>query len=562
MIRLTDILKRRGTSADTTDEITPAHEGDGSGVMRAKAMTQKGRSDDGFSVVEVVFAAAILFFALTALIGLMGVSSTMTGSARAKSVLSNAITSELDWVRSIPFEKVGLTTQIPPGDIPASRTYVKDGFTITMTFSVTDMTASNGTKEVRVNAVASRQGQQDVQSSAFAAIRNRIGTTMADADGAPIIEFIAPTPAPETVVVSNRIGGTGEPLTIAAKAWSENYAISRIEFMIGTTRLRNGNSIYADVAQVDFSGTEPQEQLVFNWHTGQVDNAGIASVLDGRRVVRVVAYDDQGRPSAARERIFLVDNFAPAVPDGRALQWQGWIDSMGVAQQSLAALWNPAMDGTDYAPYHESGVFENTNGGSTLAAWTPVASLQATANVSVGSAMGCYSMRTRALSPLQNPSEWGTVSPVVTRPVLTGSCDVTRAKNSGSRDTWTFVTRSTVMQPRFPFQNSSLTVEVLKTVAGVTTVTNVTTSARSAWNSGGQYTYSDTHSMTIGKSTTPVPPNYRIRVTVAPNGWGSASQTVTSNSLTPWVPNPISTFEYDSAVFTITAPNQPVRAAW
>lgn len=520
------------------------------------------RDDEGFSVVEVVFAAAILFFALTALLGLLGASSTMTGGARAKSVLNNAVSSELDWIRSLPFDRVALNNQTPPGDIPPSRTYVKEGFTVQLTFTVTDRTSQNGTKEVRVHARSTRQGFPDVQTSAFAAVRNRIGTTMADADGAPMIEFISPTPAPETVVVANRIGGTSNPLTIAAKAWSENYAISRIEFMVGSTRLRNGNTVYADFAQRDFSGENPEETLSFDWHTGQVDSNGTPTIPDGRRTVRIVAYDDQGRPSAARERVFLVDNYPPSVPGDRVMPWTGWIDASGLPKQSVGAVWSMAPDGTDWAPFHEAEVFENTTGATLLTGWSSVMSLQATGSVNPAGSLACYGMRVRALSPLQNPSEWGTVSPVVTRPEATGSCDVTRSKNSGSRDQWTFTTRASVTPPRFPYQSTSLLVEALKISGGTTTTVNVTSAARAAWSSGAAYTYTDTHSVVIGKSTTPSAPSYRIRVTITPTGWGSAGHVVMSNSVTPWVPNPISTFEYNAPQTSITATNKPVTCAW
>ena len=77
------------------------------------------RRDDGFTVVELVIAAAILFFAMTALVGLLGASTSMTASAKSRSVLTNAISSELERIRALRIEEVDYSTS--GGQIPHSK---------------------------------------------------------------------------------------------------------------------------------------------------------------------------------------------------------------------------------------------------------------------------------------------------------------------------------------------------------------------------------------------------------------------------------------------------------
>lgn len=521
--------------------------------------------DDGFSVVEVVIASAILFFALTALVGLLGATTNMTTAAKGRSVLTNTVATELDWVRSIPFNRLALTNASPPGDVPPTRTMVKDGYTITVTFTITDRAAQNGTKEVAVQAVASRPGVSDITTTAHAFVRNRVGGTTVEANDAPVIEFIDPTPPTDTIVFANKKQG-GSNLQIAARATSEAHLVARMEFLVGGTTsvlLRNGNQSWAGYATETFTDAQSVKTYSFDWHTMQIDSEGQPSVPDGRRVVRIIAYDDQGRASTPRDRTFVVDNHPPVAPTNAQLIWNGTVTDKR-ASQTLSAGWTAAMDGTDPAPSHSALVYENTNGASDPAQWQQAGGALAAPGVVGGTgAMGAYAIRVRAFSPLQNPGPWTVAGPVYTRPLANGSSDVTRSRFDGARDRWSFTSRPELKGPRFPYADSDLKIELLKTFgATVSPPVDVTAEVKAAWAAGDAYVYTDTVNQVVSKNVQPPVPVYQYRVEVTPAGWGSAKQSLTSSKSSPWVPDPISSFSYATPTNTITATNMEMSTAW
>jgi Tfp pilus assembly protein PilV len=133
-----------------------------------------GRRDDGFTVVELVVAAAILFFAMTALVGLLGASTNMTASAKSRSALTNTIASELETIRMLRIEEVDYDTS--GGQIPHTKVVtLENGVTLTLVYTITDRTAQNNTKEVLIRGTATRPGFAPVTFSSFAVIRDRIG---------------------------------------------------------------------------------------------------------------------------------------------------------------------------------------------------------------------------------------------------------------------------------------------------------------------------------------------------------------------------------------------------
>ena len=72
-------------------------------------MARPRRNDDGMTVFEVVIAASILLFALMALLGLLGVSSTMTARAKTQTVAVNAANSVVEKIRAESFPTLSQT---------------------------------------------------------------------------------------------------------------------------------------------------------------------------------------------------------------------------------------------------------------------------------------------------------------------------------------------------------------------------------------------------------------------------------------------------------------------
>lgn len=526
--------------------------------------TEQTRRDDGFTVVEVVFAAAILFFAVTALVGLMGTSSRMSATSRARTVLVNEIATRLDRYRAMPFDRIALTTAVPPGDLLPSETITSGGFTITLHVSVTDRISYNGTKEIHIDGVITQPGVPDVRTSSFAAVRDRVGGTTTAISEAPTIKFLGETPAAESIVFNNQVSGGGA-LNIATRSESVNFYIQRVEYLIANTTLKDGATALADPADHDFSGTQQLEDWSFIWNTKQVDAEGRPVVSDGRRVIRVVCYDDQGRASVPQQRVFVVDNYPPAMPGNAALAWTGLVDSFGRADQRLTATWTPALDGTDPAPKHTAEVYKNVYGESQFTTWASVLTTGSPTPVPDSGGFDCYAMRVQALSPLGNPSDWAVVGPILARPTINGSCDVTRSYADKKNDRWSFVNRFELSRPRFPYSPSSVTVKVLRYDAGPANPpveTDVTAAALSAWSVGSDFSYADTTSQLKPKTTAPTPPPYRVVVTISPNGWGSTSLTVLSNYVTSWFPSPLTLMQYTAPATSITVTSKPLTVSW
>jgi len=363
------------------------------------------RRDDGFTVVELVVAAAILFFALTALVGLLGMSTNMTVSAKSRSALTNAIASELE-----------ITTA--------------DGVTITLTFVVTDRTAQNNTKEVRVSGTGTRPGFPAVSYSSFAVIRDRIGGTVRDTgSNGPMIEFVDPTPVGGATLQGNKIGGTSTTIEIVGHAWSETgNNITRFEYTVdgiaGSIPLKETNTVMpGSLSWHDVTTPSDDEQWAFSWNTNQRDSSNEPEVLDGLRTVTIIAYDDMDRASVPMRRTFLVDNYGPAAAPTTTLSNTPNAD----LSQTLGLSWTEVVDGDRPTDHYAYEVYEKLSASQTITDWTAV-SVDAGTKTAAAAPLAMYAARAQGHSVLNHTGPWGTSVAVLTRPVLNGTHDVSRGQ--------------------------------------------------------------------------------------------------------------------------------------
>lgn len=298
-------------------------------------------SDEGMSVIEVVIAAFILFFVLTAILGLVWTTTQMGVTAKQRSAISNALSSHLEWVRSLDYGQVGLAGSTPSATIPAQSTMVIDGFTVVINTSVT--ASPSGVKEVQVDAVATRTGYPNLTMSQHASIRDYDNTmTGITTDTGPSVRFGTLTPTQNTVVYSSYFGNNSA-LNIDAVAEVRStipgVLIAELKFTCDGQMLRDGSSSYADVAV-----WQPMTDSVsqhFRWNTEQVDDTGEPDAIrDGWRTVSIAAIDSEGRRTVV-ERRFLVDNDPPLVPEGPIAQVRG--------SDEVRLSWTSAHDGTDDA---------------------------------------------------------------------------------------------------------------------------------------------------------------------------------------------------------------------
>ena len=75
----------------------------GTKVTRPPVQTVNHRHDDGMTIIEVVIASAVLLFALTALLGLLAVSTGMTAKAKTQTVAVNRANSFIEQVRAADY---------------------------------------------------------------------------------------------------------------------------------------------------------------------------------------------------------------------------------------------------------------------------------------------------------------------------------------------------------------------------------------------------------------------------------------------------------------------------
>lgn len=109
-------------------------------------MDVASRRDDGFTLVEVIFAAFIAFFVLTALFSMVAVSNKVDAASRQDvkaTALANMIIEE---ARSLPYEAVGVVGGNPAGLLVSEETTTYSGKTYTVERRVTWVDdSSNGT---------------------------------------------------------------------------------------------------------------------------------------------------------------------------------------------------------------------------------------------------------------------------------------------------------------------------------------------------------------------------------------------------------------------------------
>ena len=311
-----------------------------------------GRRDEGFSVLEVVLASFVLFFVLTAVLGLVGTSTRMSLDAKGRAAMTNAVASHVEWVRSLDFDQIAMSGSSAEAMLQPTYTYTVDRFTVTIENTISS--GQDGTKEIQITATAVADGYPTVTMTTFTAIRNRDNEENYETDEGPIITIDSPTPEADTVVYSSyQLGGSPLYVAASAEAQGDGVTISKLTFYASSEPLRDGSTIFAGVAH-----WTPDTQSVsetFRWDTRQVNDEGESVIEDGYRTVSIVAIDSESRQSTM-ERRFYVDNYAPDVPG----------EPFGEVQDSTETRvsWSQAYDGTDPALKYELQILEIMMDGS------------------------------------------------------------------------------------------------------------------------------------------------------------------------------------------------------
>jgi Tfp pilus assembly protein PilV len=482
--------------------------------------TQLKREEDGMSVLEIVLAAFILFFVFTAMIGLVGATTEMGMNAKARVAMTNAVSSHMEWVRSLSFDEIAITGTTAEGIIEPTYTYEVDGFEITIQNQIS--TGADGkTREVAVTASAQAPGFTTVSMTSFAAVRGD-GSFIAGEGGgepggggsgdAPIVEFTTMTADEDAVVYgSYQLGGSPFHVEVDAESVNDGGVITDLRYYCAGELLRDGNTIYADVAEWQ-PGVSPASER-FRWDTRQVNDDGEAVVEDGWRVVYVIAVDSTGAEGRA-ERRFYVDNHAPGAP--------GAVSALVQNSSETRVSWGIAQDGTDAAVKYEIALKQVDYDGSLLGAGSFIT--VDPAYIHLGSPFSRYTATVRAGSPrnLWGPSV-SIASPYTTRPDAEGYSSTRYSGKNNKRQAWTDV----VIHCSPPtFKTTSVQYDVYRGL-------DPTALSLHASNVGGPNFFEEIYKK-VGRTGQPESYYYQFKVTYTAGGpGGGTSETVWSDVIGP-----------------------------
>jgi hypothetical protein len=321
------------------------------------------RRDEGFSVAEVVIAAAILFFVLTALIGLVGASQTMGVTAKDRLVLTNAMAEHIEHIRAMDYYAIATP---PSGGVAASEEATYGAYTIYFTNRVVMPDGANGEylRTVYTNATCTIRGRA-YQTSAVVHIRNPLNDTTASSiqdPDAPELEFTDGTTAENAVVYGKLTHPSGGAISLGADASSAGDKITEMKFLVGSTIVRDDAGTLGDDAVFTFLPGLADASAETGWDTTQ------DGVPDGLQKVIVQATDSMGR-STSIERQFIVDNEAPGTPGTPTLRNQ----KSTLTRYQFAASPDPVpaegQQATTYAPNYWVRIRKSPAWQETLYGW-------------------------------------------------------------------------------------------------------------------------------------------------------------------------------------------------
>lgn len=264
--------------------------------------------DDGFSIAEVVIAAAILFFVLTAMVGLVGASQRMSVTAKQRTAVTNAMAQYIDRLRALDYQQLALE---PAGAVKSSDSVSYGAYTVNFSNRVVFPDSADGKflKTVYITGSCTIGGRT-YTTTAVVHIKNPKNDTTAASlvdPNLPQIEIVSPTPAADAVVTGKSVHPSYTSLRIAAQVHSPQDKIVEVQYKVGTVLVRDNAGSAGRDAWFTFSPGDANVSTVSEWDTTQ------DGVIDGFQKVVIIAKDDQGRV-ATEERRFIVDNVVPGVP--------------------------------------------------------------------------------------------------------------------------------------------------------------------------------------------------------------------------------------------------------
>lgn len=480
-----------------------------------RAIRAVWRHQCGMTLIEILIATVVLFFAVTAVLGLVAASTRINVQSAQEVATVNRVQSYVEWVRGLSWEDIGVDGTSVPGALSSASHFSDAGVEITITPTVSwvddpRIEGENNYKVIRIVATASRgSGSRTYTYTTETFIRESDSNRPEDAVP-PEIEFVSGSPGEMEAVY-------GTTVNVYAHAWSpmENGQLASLRFYCDRHVLRN-SSEPPDYAEWTLSEADVTRSFV--WDTTRLSEDGVELSPDGIRQIKIQTVDNLGQ-TAYRLRQVVVDNFVPETPG--SLSGDGLTDVLAQLQ------WPYSMDGTDpSAGYRTARWKENSDGLWTYFGLEYLGNV--TAHDHTATAFSRYWAYVEAVSPRGLTSGSRSVlKPYYSRSTFTAKSWMNVYSGKNAARTCATTVNLALGQPTFPYTGITNTLHrsTAPDMSGATVV----------GTPGAGFTFTDSYGTAVGKSGVPTPYYYQVVSTFRPTGWPDYSSSATYTVKSPIV---------------------------
>jgi hypothetical protein len=320
------------------------------------------RSDEGFSLLEVLFASFIAFFVLTAIYAVIITSASEGRIASSDVVSTNLAQLVVEQARSLPYESVGVTPT-PAGQVGGvmkaseDTTYQGTGFTIKReVYWVADALNAGGDGKDYKRLVVSVSWKGGHATPVVTFIRDRTNETPI----APTVAWFG-SPPPSSVLftkdgftqiwnhsTTDPWGSAGiASLQATASIDSTSIALTRMDLLC------NNRVLYSRPANGFSFGPWPNPAYMIDLGlTTSTPVFGTPYFNEGLNTLKVLAMASN---SVFGYQILLVtvDNWPPVFKSGAVVTLTQPDDNQGKYASSLSMTWPVALDGRDAAQSYD-----------------------------------------------------------------------------------------------------------------------------------------------------------------------------------------------------------------
>ncbi len=327
------------------------------GPHRVVALALKRQ--DGFSLIEATVALTLFLILATALSGLLSSSVAAQRVARERTIAKQQVLAEIETIRRLPYDNVGIVAGNPPGVIVASKPISLTGLQATMATQVqyvsdptpTSYATSANYKKVTVTVTRTKDSKQLMRSVTYIApaARAPYGGINNAIINAEVVDFALNTP-----IIGAAVGLATGPSAPRNDVTDETGTAS---FPALTPNPTSGSTAYYDISAGATGYTTLSDDLSpgaaahVQLAPGQTFNTAIRLYLPARILVTVPGWTSGGHDDRPRR----------LEPQERDLHLHGWHAHDHVARRRARrpghALHGVRDEGQRlHAPVHTGGL--------------------------------------------------------------------------------------------------------------------------------------------------------------------------------------------------------------